>query len=152
MTYFISGFIAILALAAGGFYYITNVQQTATPEPVAQVQTPPPAPKPLPNIVVDTPTPNQTVSGELEVIGKAKGFWFFEASFPLILKDEIGNEVASGIATAAEEWMTTDYVPFIGTIDLTAVTPGQYILELKRDNPSGEPQNDESVSLPVTVQ
>jgi hypothetical protein len=150
MTYFISGFFAILALAGGTLYYITNsVTQVAAPTPVVQ-QTP--EPKPLPNIIVDTPTAQQVVSGELEVIGKAKGNWFFEASFPIALLDQTGAEVASGIASTASEWMTTDYVPFIGTIDLTGLPAGQYLLRLKKDNPSGEPQNDESTTVPVTVQ
>lgn len=152
MTYFLSGFLAILALAGGAFYYITNnadqLAASATPQPV--VQTPPPAP--LPNIVVDSPAPQDTVSEELETIGKAKGSWFFEASFPIVLKDQTGTEVAYGVATTASDWMTTDYVPFIGTIDLTGITPGQYFLVLKKDNPSGEPQFDESVTVPVTVQ
>lgn len=153
MAYFISGFLAILALAGGAFYYITNntAQLAATPQPQQQVVQQP-APQPLPNIVVESPTPQATVTETLEVIGKAKGTWFFEGSFPLVLKDQTGAEVAYGIASTSEEWMTTNYVPFIGTIDLAGITPGQYLLELKKDNPSGEAQNDESITVPVTVQ
>lgn len=44
--------------------------------------------------------------------------------------------------------MTTDFVPFQATLTFeTASQNGTLVLE--KDNPSGEPQNDASLSVPV---
>ena len=101
-------------------------------------------------IVVITPPPNSEVISPLEVTGNARGSWYFEASFPIKLLDASGKVIASAVAQAQGDWMTENFVPF--RAELTFKTPaaktGALILE--RDNPSGLPQNDESISIPVT--
>lgn len=37
-------------------------------------------------IVVDNPRPNSNIKSPLAIFGKARGIWFFEASFPISLK------------------------------------------------------------------
>jgi hypothetical protein len=104
------------------------------------------------DIVVELPFPGAVTGKEFGVIGKARGYWFFEASFPIEIRDVNNALLASGIATAEGDWMTTDFVTF--TAQLT--TPQNYIgpatLILKKDNPSGEPQNDGSISFPITIE
>ncbi len=107
----------------------------------------PPAPV-AQDVIIDSPAPNAVVTSPLTVTGKARGTWYFEASFPVRLLDDIGNELAIAPATAQGEWMTEDYVPFSVTLEFeTTVLTGT--LELQKDNPSGMPENDESVSIPV---
>ena len=67
-------------------------------------------------IRVTTPLPNALVRSPLIVSGEARGNWYFEASFPLVLVDWDGKIIAEGHAQAKGEWMTTDYVPFEGTL------------------------------------
>ncbi len=78
--------------------------------------------------------------------------WFFEASFPVQLLNADGVEIASGVAQAGGEWMTESYVPFSVTlmVPATALTPGTVgMLVLKKDNPSGEAENDDAFMVPV---
>lgn len=103
-------------------------------------------------IQVNYPEPNSTIKSPLHVFGKARGTWFFEASFPVILKDINGNVLSQGIAKADGEWMTTEFVDFTADLDFnlatgTSITIGELIL--KKDNPSGLPENDDSISIPV---
>jgi hypothetical protein len=83
------------------------------------------------------------------VSGEARGRWFFEASFPVKLLDGDGAIIAQGIAEAQGDWMTADFVPFMATLtfDPPATSAGTLVLE--RDNPSGLPENDASVQVPV---
>jgi hypothetical protein len=93
---------------------------------------------------------NQEITSPLTVTGEAKGTWFFEASFPVILTDWDGKIIAQGIAKAKGDWMTENFVPF--EANLQFVKPGYKntgSLILKKDNPSGLPQNDAAVEIPV---
>lgn len=101
-------------------------------------------------IEVTTPTINATVSQPLTVTGRARGGWYFEASFPVELRDSSGALLAQTIAQAQWPWMTDTFVPFTATLNYApqpAWSTGT--LTLKRSNPSGEPQNDMSLVIPV---
>lgn len=101
-------------------------------------------------IKLASPAVAETISSPLIVSGQARGNWFFEASFPVILTDWDGKIIAQGIAQAQGDWMTTDFVPFKAT--LTFDTPSYGVrgsLILKKDNPSGLPQNDDALEIPV---
>lgn len=105
-------------------------------------------------IRIDSPRPNQKVSSPLTITGEARGNWFFEASFPVVLTDWDGRIIAQGIATAKSEWMTTDFVPFEATltflVDTTAYS-NRGTLILQKDNPSGLPANDDALEIPVVL-
>jgi len=100
-------------------------------------------------IRVTAPLPNATVGSPLTIRGEARGNWYFEASFPVRLRDANGKELAVAPAQAQGEWMTTEFVPF--EVMLTFATPetetGALILE--KDNPSGLSEHDASISIPV---
>lgn len=98
---------------------------------------------------VNAPLPGAKVSSPLTVTGSARGNWYFEASFPVRLLDGNGNEIALKAAQAKGEWMTTVYVPFSVTLTFEKPSTPTGTLILRKDNPSGEPQNDDSVSIPV---
>ena len=101
-------------------------------------------------IQVHNPRPNQRVTSPLEVSGIARGYWFFEASFPIRLLDARGREIAVAIAQAKSEWMTEDFVPFEATLIFDASEqPGTLIFE--KDNPSGLPEHDDYLSMPVML-
>ena len=100
-------------------------------------------------ITIQNPRPNTKVSNPLEIRGTARGYWFFEASFPIILVDENGKELATTIATAEGEWMTEEFVPFKATLEFELPTTATGELILKKDNPSGLPENDDALRIPV---
>jgi hypothetical protein len=83
-------------------------------------------------------------------VGQARGMMFFEADFPVMVRDGQGNVVAHGLATAEGEWMTTEYVPFTAELTVSgtpATTSGT--LEFHKDNPSGLPEHDYVFSVPI---
>ena len=69
----------------------------------------------------------------------------------MILTNWDGLIIAEGYATAQGDWMTTDYVPFEATLEFTADTSvsNRGSLILKKDNPSGLPENDDALEYTV---
>ena len=58
--------------------------------------------------------------------------------------------IAEGVAQAQSDWMTSDYVPFTAT--LTFAKPSysdRGTLILKKDNPSGLPEHDAALEVPI---
>ncbi len=104
-----------------------------------------------PDITVSEPDQNVTVSSPLTVTGEARGGWYFEASFPVKLLDAGNNVIAQGPAQAQGDWMTANFVPFSVVLTFPPQTPQQGTLVLEKDNPSGEPANAASISIPVQL-
>ncbi len=101
-------------------------------------------------ILVTSPIKDAEIASPLTVAGRARGQWFFEGSFPLVLLDPYGNTIAEGHATAQSEWTTTEFVKFVGNLQFDNFIKGSKgTLVLKKDNPSGLPENDDSISIPV---
>lgn len=107
-------------------------------------------------ITVTTPIPLGLIESGFVIAGEARGQWYFEASFPITLTNWDGLIIASGVATAQSDWMTTDFVPYNAT--LTFDNPYQAgdpdfmkngTLILQKDNPSGLPEHDAALELPV---
>ncbi len=92
----------------------------------------------------------QKISSPVTVTGQARGNWYFEASFPVKVLDNDDAVIGGGIATAQGEWMTTDYVPFSATVEFNPGTSTQGVVVLQKDNPSGLPENDDELAIPVT--
>lgn len=98
------------------------------------------------------PLPNAVILSPLKIKGQARGNWFFEGSFPLVLVDWDGRIIASGIATAQNDWMTTEFVPFSANLEFTRPdisVSNRGALILRKDNPSGLPQNDDALEIPI---
>lgn len=107
-------------------------------------------------IQVTAPLAGDVVSSPLRITGQARGQWYFEATFPVELRAYDDRVIAEGYATAAGDWMTTDFVPFdaevffsnpyeVGAVAATKVGT----LVLKKHNASGEAQYDHEVAIPV---
>lgn len=103
-------------------------------------------------IIVENPFPGAVTGKEFSVVGKARGTWFFEASFPIEILDKNGNHLANGIAQAQGDWMTTEFVPFKADIQVPQTYLGKATLLLKKDNPSGLPEKNASISFPFTIE
>ena len=101
-------------------------------------------------IQVFLPLPNQQVASPLKVSGKAVGNWYFEASFPIMILDANGEKLGVVPAQAQSGWMTTEFVPFEATLTFDKPTTKTGTLVLMKDNPSGLPENDDSISIPIS--
>lgn len=101
-------------------------------------------------IRITEPKPNAIVTNPIPFRGEARGTWYFEASFPVELLDANGKQLAQAIATAEGEWMTEAFVPFSGTISWSEIPEtSSGILRFHRNNPSGLPEYEASVDIPV---
>jgi len=103
-------------------------------------------------ILVSVPVQNSEISSPLIVAGRARGSWFFEASFPILLLDQNGNVIAESHASAQGPWQTDEFVSFIGNIYFNNYIKGtKGTLVVKKDNPTGLPEFDDSISIPVIL-
>ena len=107
-------------------------------------------------IKIEFPKPLNVIESPLTLTGQARGGWFFEASAPVVLTDWDGKIIAEGHVEAQGNWMTSEFVPFKGTLTFTSpYTPGgqdtfkRGTLIFKKDNPSGLPENDDALEIPV---
>ncbi len=100
-------------------------------------------------VVVKSPAIGEKIHSPAVVSGLARGTWFFEASFLVKVLDGDGTELGHTPAQAQSDWMTTDFVPFNATLTFSAPKFKQGTIVLEKDNPSGLPQNDGELRLPV---
>ena len=100
-------------------------------------------------IKVNNIRPNQIIQSPIIIKGEARGFWFFEASFPIKLLDGEGNLISQSIAQAQSDWMTEDFVPFQAEINFNVPETEKGILVLEKDNPSDLAQNADELRIPV---
>lgn len=107
-------------------------------------------PAAIPDLIeVRTPLPDAIVRSPLTVEGRARGTWFFEASFPVYLIDANEDTVAVIPAQAEGEWMTPSFVPFTVTLTFTPPASETGTLILSKDNPSGLPEHAAELRVPV---
>jgi len=101
-------------------------------------------------IFLDSPLPGTHISSPFTIKGRARGTWFFEGDFPVILLDAQGKKIAESYATAKSQWMTEDFVEFEGTLEFNGSVSGQKgSLILRKDNPTGLAKFDDFLEIPV---
>ncbi|MDZ4284619.1 MAG: Gmad2 immunoglobulin-like domain-containing protein [Patescibacteria group bacterium] len=103
-------------------------------------------------IRVTSPEPGAVITSPLTIRGEARGNWYFEATFPVVLVDWDGRIIAEHYAEAKSDWMTTDFVPFEAMLEF--VVPDTSVsdrgaLILRNANPSGLPDYDAAIEIPV---
>tara|TARA_Y100000310_G_scaffold292870_1_gene321992 strand:- start:4331 stop:5314 length:984 start_codon:yes stop_codon:yes gene_type:complete len=111
-------------------------------------------------IRIDKPRPNSLIESSFEIEGSARGYWFFEGSFPIVLEDSEGNILAKHFATAQAEWpaghspngegwMTEKFVQFKAELEVDFGDATSGFLVLKKDNPSDLPENNDELRVPL---
>jgi hypothetical protein len=134
--------LAVVLIAAGAVGYVLT-RKAILPQGS-------PTPTPDAMIVIDEPVVGARIQSPLEVTGRARGTWFFEASFPVVLTNVAGTVIAQTQAQAQGDWMTTEFVPFKAIVTFASQSSGtQGTLTLRKDNPSGLPANDDSRVVPI---
>ena len=127
---------------------------TTTPKPVVQQQFQPrvqtQVTPPISNeLVLDEPLPNAVIASPLTISGKVRGNWMFEASMPALLLDDKNQVIKQFPITTSDDWMTTDFVHFKITIEFQKPAASSGFLIIKNDNPSGLPEKEKSVRIPI---
>ena len=96
------------------------------------------------------PIEGQIIESPLAIKGRARGPWFFEGSFPVMLTNWDGLIIAEGLASAQSEWMTESYVSFTAELEFEKPEYGDRgTLILQKDNPSGLPEHDDAMEITV---
>jgi len=94
--------------------------------------------------------PNQWIKSPLVITGEAISCWFFEASFPVELVAADGQVLAKGTAQALEDWMKAEgLVKFRVQLAFDRPKTDRGELIFRKDNPSGLPENDDALRLPI---
>lgn len=96
-----------------------------------------------------SPQIDEVIRSPYQVTGLARGTWYFEASFPVVLRTSDGTILTETYAQAQSDWMTEDFVPFEAELIFDR---GDYLageLVIIKDNPSGLPEYDAQVVYPV---
>ena len=169
--------LAVGAAATGGVYYwqqhkiahlngqITTLNTQITKQQKQQTSSTPSSPAPTTsssptatyvsekgvNVMVYAPTQGAKVTSPVGVIGKVPGNWSLEATFPIHITNSAGTVVAQGRGELLDDWMTTNLVPFSAKLTFTTSVAGKGTLVLQKDNPSGNPSGDDTVSIPIEL-
>jgi hypothetical protein len=99
-------------------------------------------------LIVNSPEDKSSVGCPINIKGSITGAWYFEAIFGIKILDGNGKELASGIATATEDWMTEEKVEFESVIDCDDCSTARQI-EFIKDNPSGLSEFDDKITLDI---
>jgi hypothetical protein len=95
----------------------------------------------------------KALTSPLTITGEIPGNWSFEASFPVVLTNWDGVIIAQKAATLQGDWMTENLVPFAVTLEFESPTTYKNgTLILRKDNPSGLAENDDSIEIPVVYE
>lgn len=145
--------IVVLFLAFGAYYFYSQDNSSQTNIGNENANESQQAIAKNDDIMLYSPLPNEKISSPLTLYGEARGTWYFEASFPIILTDWDGKIIAEGYATAQDDWMTEKFVPFEATLEFEKPEMAEQYdrgsLILQKDNPSGLPENDDALELTV---
>jgi hypothetical protein len=156
--YTLAGVVFIVLVIVGALLVSSYLDKTSTPEDITTATSTEDVidendndgtPTENADVILENPESNERITSPLKVTGKARGGWFFEASFPIKLLDGNGKQLAVSHVQAQGEWMTSDYVPFEGTLTFPTPTTADGTLVLEKDNPSGLPENAKEIRIPV---
>jgi hypothetical protein len=101
-------------------------------------------------IYLDSPLSGALVTSPLKVRGYARGTWFFEGDFPMVLVDSEGKVMTKGFCSAKNHWMTENFVRFEGSIEFKKTGAGDRgTLILKKDNPTDLPEYDDALEVTI---
>lgn len=93
---------------------------------------------------------NQKIVSPVKISGKARGSWFFEGSFPILILDSKGKVLTTSFGQAQGEWMTNEFVEFVSPeIRFQRGEAVEGFVILQKDNPSGLSQFDDELVVPV---
>jgi hypothetical protein len=126
-----------------------SVPPVSDPAPIVDLAPVPQVSGNVADLVAFSIAPGAAVSGVVNATGSIKGAYFFEANIRVNVLDASKNVLKEGNGTATSDWMTSDPVSFAATIDFAGIPAGVGYVRLMNDNPSGMPENDKWIDIPV---
>ena len=99
---------------------------------------------------VITPVANSIIRSPLTIKGRLPSSWMFEGVFPIKLLDSKSNLILQGQGREVipGSWQSDAFIEFTAVLTFkTNDTKG--FLVLVKDNPSGLPENDASLTIPI---
>lgn len=78
-----------------------------------------------------------TLSSDSVVRGEISGSWYFEGEFPVRILDSEEKEIGTLVATATENWMTEESVPFEFVLNTLVDEDTDIVMRFEKSNPSG---------------
>ena len=103
------------------------------------------------SVTVSSPKPNARVGKDFTVSGSAPNGWYFEAVFPIQIRDPNDDLIATTQGHAQSDWTVSGPVAFTAAISIDGNYSGPADLILLRDNPSGLPENSDEVTIPIVI-
>lgn len=118
------------------------------PPPINKIPSITPTPSPSP-VVILSPNLFSPLKSPQKIIGLIERSWVFEATFPVELFDNQNRSLFQGNASAPN-WLSDQekYTDFSATLKFSTKSKNGY-LKIQNDNPSGIPQNNKSIIIPV---
>jgi len=136
----ISIVIIVAIMVFSFFYFFSNKSVAVYPIPLNSAD----------QIIVVSPIKDSKISSPLTIAGRARGGWFFEGTFPVLLLDQNNNTVAEGHVSTQGDWTKDELIKFVGNLQFEQTLSGQKgTLVFKKDNPSGLVQNDGKFEIPI---
>ena len=106
-------------------------------------------------IQIEEPARGQAVESPISLSGEVRGTWLFEATAPVVVVDWDGRIIGESYIEAEGDWMTEDFVPFTGSVsyeqELEPYSASGTVI-FRKSNPSGLPENDAAVEVPVVLE
>jgi hypothetical protein len=97
--------------------------------------------------------PDSKVHGLVSYRGAVKGGYFFEGNVLINILDDNKVALKKSNAIATRDWMTTEIVPFEGSIDFTELKKGNAYFEIQKDNPAGSEEGvNKSILIPIIIE
>ena len=100
-------------------------------------------------ILISSPKTNEKIKSPWKIEGQARGFWYFEAQFPVDLYDAYNNFLGRAILRAKDDWMTENFVAFQGELSFSPPATSSGTLKFLSDNPSGLPEKQKVFEVQV---
>lgn len=96
---------------------------------------------------------NREVTSPLTITGQVPGSWSHEGVFTIDLSFEGDVGLPGATARLQGDWMTDELVPFTATLEFDSkqLVGKDVAIIIRNANPSGLPENDDSLSLEVQV-
>lgn len=85
------------------------------------------------------------------VTGEITGTWYFEGEFPVRVFDSDGEEIDTLVATAKEDWMTQENVPFEFVLSTLVTKETEITLKFEKSNPSGLKEYEDSIDMKFSL-
>lgn len=150
MLYIVIFFLLLIILGLTGYYLSTKgvfLKPEAKKDERVEEENEEETSKEL-SFTITSPLANSTVPCKFQITGDSSSEWFFEGSFPYEIR-VAGKLVHEGSVNTEDDWTTKEILHFSTNVDCGEKCSGEGEIILRKANPSGLKEHDESYTVPV---